>query len=117
MEDAIRRSKENEDTMIKVLGGFGCRAHMGDLRHVQSVDSYLAQLASINAMDVECMLVLAKVRVVTDPEKPETDKFNIIGGMAGGELELTALHALLAARLETLRLLIAQKIEETKKQA
>lgn len=101
---------QDRETALKVLGGFGQRVHFGDLNYAGKVNEVLDAVASVNAADVECSIMMTKVRVVGDT--PEKDSFRLVGGTFGTEPELTALHMLLGAELRLMRCKIQKSINE-----
>lgn len=94
----------DEQIAIKVLGGFGVRNHLGDTDYALKVNEMLFKLAGVNAENVECVICLVKTRNIVDLHTPESDTFNLIGGVSGQELELTALHAIIAAKIRQYRI-------------
>ena len=106
----LEKAQHDEQITIKIIGGFGVRNHMGDLTYAGKVNELLTQLVTLNAQDVECIMVVAKVRKVDFIDDATQDRFSIIGGIIGSELELTALHAIAAARIRAFRATIAEKL-------
>lgn len=100
----------DESIAIKIIGGFGVRVHEGDMNYALKINQLQGELARIPAEEIECMVVLVKVRTIGD--KPEDDKFNLVGGTMGSEPELTALHMIIAAKLREFRARIADSLKE-----
>ena len=106
----FEQAKHDEQIAIKILGGFGVRNHLGDVTYALKVNALLTELVALNAQDVECILFVAKVRKVEDMEDAGKDRYNLVGGIMGSELELTALHAFAAARIQAFRATLEEKL-------
>ena len=106
------QAAHDEQIAVKILGGFGVRNHMGDINYALMIGNILTELVKVDQSDIECMIVVAKVRCIEDMEDASKDKFHVVGGIVGSELELTALHALVAARIRAFRATIAEKLAQ-----
>lgn len=111
MED-VEQAEHDEQIAIKIIGGFGQRNHYKDAQYAMSIDALLNELALMDATEIECAVVLLKKRNVKDVEDVSQDTFDIKGGVFGSELELTALHAILAARIRKFRAVVSEQLTD-----
>lgn len=108
----LEQSQFDEQIAIKVAGSLGLRNHMGDVLYQNRVIDEQLEVGRLRPEDVECMIVIAKIRNTGKTE--EEDTYNIHGCLIGKEMELVSLHAIVAARIRRFQELVKKEMQDGK---
>lgn len=104
---AYGKASFDEKIAIKILGSLGLRNHYKDLAYQNRVIDEQLEVGKLRPQDVECMIVIAKIR--NEGKLPEQDTYNVHGCLIGSEQELMCLDTIVAARIRRFRELLKEE--------